>query len=657
MSGTLDQLTTSNVDGSYSFVNLTPDGDYSVSPIAPGAFVSPSSALFNGLTNEQTADFIAVDVPTVEFASGLTQVSENAGTASVDVLRPSGTTGQVSVSYATSDDGATAGIDYVATSGTLTFADGVASATISIPLINNSALDGERLFHVSLTNPTDGVAIAIPNPTIVSILDDEGSTPTDSGLGKTVTLGNVTVTYANVTVAGLTSAVTIDPNSVASAPNGYTITGPAYEVTTSANYTAPVNVCVSLPSIVDATTFSHLKILHGETDLNNQLVLVDRTTGVDFANHTVCSSVSSLSAFVIAQSNSPISAQVSVSGQITTLAGLPVSGATITLSGTQSGFIVTDNQGRYSFANLASNSSYTVTPSLVNYTFTPPSRTFSLTANKLDAVFTAIPDGVQSGNPIDTAAFFVRQHYLDFLGREPDPAGLTFWTNELTSCGVVQSCIEGKRTNVSAAFFLSVEFQETGYLVYRMYRSAYGNLPGTPIPLTLNEFTPDRQRVAQGIVVGVGNWQAQLESNKSAFALDFVSRARFITAYPTTMTPTEYVDGLFATAGIAPSPNERAAAIAEFGVAATSADAPARARVLRRVAENAVLSQREFNRAFVLMQYFGYLRRDPNVAPDSDFIGYEFWLAKLNQFNGNFIDAEMVKAFLLSSEYRHRFGP
>jgi len=267
MSGTLDQLTTSDVDGSYSFVNLTPDGDYSVSPIAPGAFVSPSSALFNGLSGNQTADFIAVDLPTVKFASDLTQVSEAAGTASVNVLRPSGTTGQVSVSYATSDDGARAGIDYVATSGTLTFADGVSSATISIPLINNSALDGERLFHVSLTNPTDGVAIAIPNPTIVSILDDEGSTPTDSGLGKTVTLGNVTVTYANVTVAGLTSAVTIDPNSVASAPNGYTITGPAYEVTTSANYTAPVNVCISLPSIMDATTFSRLTIMKRSTSV------------------------------------------------------------------------------------------------------------------------------------------------------------------------------------------------------------------------------------------------------------------------------------------------------------------------------------------------------------------------------------------------------
>ena len=51
------------------------------------------------------------------------------------------------------------------------------------------------------------------------------------------------------------------------------------------------------------------------------------------------------------------------------------------------------------------------------------------------------------------------------------------------------------------------------------------------------------------------------------------------------------------------------------------------------------------------MQYFGYLRRNPNAEPDSDFTGYEFWLSKLNQFNGNFINAEMVKAFIKSTEY------
>jgi hypothetical protein len=84
----------------------------------------------------------------------------------------------------------------------------------------------------------------------------------------------------------------------------------------------------------------------------------------------------------------------------------------------------------------------------------------------------------------------------------------------------------------------------------------------------------------------------------------------------------------------------------------------ARARALRRVAENSALRQQEFNRAFVLMQYFGYLRRNPNDPPEPtlDFTGYNFWLNKLNQFNGNFINAEMVKAFLVSTEYRPRFG-
>jgi hypothetical protein len=79
--------------------------------------------------------------------------------------------------------------------------------------------------------------------------------------------------------------------------------------------------------------------------------------------------------------------------------------------------------------------------------------------------------------------------------------------------------------------------------------------------------------------------------------------------------------------------------------------------VLRAIAENPKLAQAEFNRAFVLMQYFGYLRRNPNDAPDGNFVGYDFWLDKLNSFNGDFNRAEMVKAFLSSAEYRRRFGP
>ena len=81
----------------------------------------------------------------------------------------------------------------------------------------------------------------------------------------------------------------------------------------------------------------------------------------------------------------------------------------------------------------------------------------------------------------------------------------------------------------------------------------------------------------------------------------------------------------------------------------------ARAQALRQVAENQNLSSNEFNRAFVLMQFMGYLRRDPNSGQDTDYTGYEFWLNKLNQFNGNYNAAEMVKAFIVSTEYRGRF--
>ena len=264
-------------------------------------------------------------------------------------------------------------------------------------------------------------------------------------------------------------------------------------------------------------------------------------------------------------------------------------------------------------------------------------------------------------NPLDNAdaGFFVRQHYLDFLNREPDSGGLAFWKNEITSCGTDQACIDIRRINVSAAFFLSIEFQETGYLVYKMYKVGYGNLTGAPVPVRYAEFLPDSQKIARGVTVGIGNWQAQLQSNKVAFANDFVTRTRFTALYPTTLTPAQFVDALITNAAFAPSPAERQAFINEFGTATTTVDTAARARALRSVAENGTFNQQEKNKAFVLMEYFGYMRRNPNDPPEAtlDYAGYNFWLGKLNQFNGNFVSADMVKAFIVSGEYRFRFGP
>jgi hypothetical protein len=268
-----------------------------------------------------------------------------------------------------------------------------------------------------------------------------------------------------------------------------------------------------------------------------------------------------------------------------------------------------------------------------------------------------LPLGVPaSQNLLDDSQFFVAQHYRDFLSREPDTAGLAFWTNEIEQCGTDAQCREVKRINVSAAFFLSIEFQNTGYLVYRLYKAAFGNPAGRPVPVRMQQFFPDTQQIARGVIVGQGSWEAQLETNKQAFALEFVQRAEFVSKYPATLSPAQFVDALYANAAVTPTTTERQAAIDVFDGASNTSDNALRARALRRVAESQTLQQQEFNRAFVLMEYFGYLRRNPDDAPDTDFTGYNFWLAKLNQFNGNFVAAEMVKAFLTSPEYRQRFG-
>ena len=271
-------------------------------------------------------------------------------------------------------------------------------------------------------------------------------------------------------------------------------------------------------------------------------------------------------------------------------------------------------------------------------------------------------DGTNGVNPADNPSFFVREHYFDFLNRQPDQSGFDFWTGNITSCGSDQACIEVKRINVSAAYFLSIEFQGTGYLVERLYKSSYGDATGTstlggahqlPVPVVrLNEFLSDTQEIGQGVVVGQGNWQQALENNKQAFTAEFVQRSRFTTAFPITLTPTQFVDTLNANAGNPLSQSERDQLVSDL-----SSSAKTRAQVLRTIAEHQNLVKAEFNRAFVLMQFFGYLRRNPNDPQDTDYTGYDFWLTKMNQFNGNFENAEMVKAFISSTEYRQRFGP
>lgn len=162
--------------------------------------------------------------------------------------------------------------------------------------------------------------------------------------------------------------------------------------------------------------------------------------------------------------------------------------------------------------------------------------------------------GAPVTNPVDTSTFFVRQHYLDFLNREPDSSGLAFWVNEIESCGADAGCREVKRINVSAAFFQSIEFQKTGLLAYLTHRASFGpSVFGSPAPVLYGTFERDTQALQKDFVFGQPGADAQLEANKTAFFNDFVTRPQFIDKYPTALTNDQYVDNLLFSAGMSPS--------------------------------------------------------------------------------------------------------
>lgn len=301
---------------------------------------------------------------------------------------------------------------------------------------------------------------------------------------------------------------------------------------------------------------------------------------------------------------------------------------------------------------LIVNDAFVEGPETFAVTLSNPSGNFAVGNPNSVTVTITDDDAVLGANPIDTTGFFVRQQYLDFLGREPDATGLTFWTNNITGCGADSNCIAIKRIDTSAAFFLSSEFQETSGNVLRTQRVAFGKQSSDPLTrVPYLQFMRDTRQVGQGVIIGQPGADALLETNKQNYAAQVVLDPNFTVRFPPAPGPV-YVDALFASAGITPTAAERTAAINAFGAGGTAG----RIAALRSVTDSNSVRQADFNPSFVLAEYYGYLRRNPTDAPDFNDAGYQFWLTKLNSFNGDFRAADMVKSFILSAEYRGRFG-
>ena len=262
-------------------------------------------------------------------------------------------------------------------------------------------------------------------------------------------------------------------------------------------------------------------------------------------------------------------------------------------------------------------------------------------------------------NPLDNAPSFVQQHYHDFLARRPDAGGLAFWTGQVTQCGADAACTYRRRYEVSNAFFFELEYQKSGAFVYRLYRAAFGNSqpfpnpgPNSGAPILAAHlpayavFAPDRARIDA----------ANLAASQLALTNDFVQRPAFTTRYPATQTADQYVDALIANIQTASGVNLTSQRAALLSLVNSSG----RGAVLYRLADDATgnpinnqsFIDAEYNRSFVLTQYFGYLRRNPDLG------GINFWLGQVNRFplrdargqNG------MVCGFINSAEYQTRFS-
>ncbi|MFL6335290.1 MAG: Calx-beta domain-containing protein [Pyrinomonadaceae bacterium] len=604
----------------------------------------------------------------LQFSAAAYTAAEGAGDATITVTRTDGSAGAVSVTFAAADGTAVAGADYTAAANfTVTFAGGdTAPKIVNVPVTDDLLDEPDETVNLTLSNPTGGATLVGSPATATLTITDNDPVPSLSVSDVTVTEGDAGRTPADFVVSlsgasGKTVSVMYSVGGGTASGNGDDFT-PTFGTLTFAP--GETSKTVTVPIRGDARFEPDETVYFDLSFPTNATVSDARGVGTILNDDSAATKSVQFSDYQFQTGEGPYPTTITLYRVGDLSAEASVDYSTSDGTATDRGDY-TSVFGRVTFPAGSDFAHFDVF--VTDDRFHEGDETFTLTlsnpagvtlgAGSTTTLVIARDDDATDGTspitlgPSFDTTFFVRQHYRDFLGRDSDSAGQDFWYDEINNCGADARCKEVKRINVSAAFFLSIEFQQTGYLAYRAHKAAFANLAGKPVPITREEMLRDMSALGAGLIVGAQGWEQKLERNKQAYFTQLAASARFASLYPQTLTPEQFVDALNANAGGALSPAERDALVADL-----KGNAKTRAQVLRAAAEDEDLSKAEFNKAFVLMQFFGYLRRDPDSAPDTDFSGYNFWLGKLNEFGGNYIQAEMVKAFLDSIEYKQRFG-
>lgn len=252
--------------------NLADAGSFTTRTLATGRTINAGDRFTLTGTEEQREparvdyiEFIPTPVVTapsrIFLETNAYRFNEGAGTATVDIVRSREINQSVSVDYETFDNTAIANEDYRATEGTLFFAPGETRKSVTVPLLDDTATEGNQVFSFVIDNPAGSATLGAPRTARITIVDNETPPPLVS---LTETSGNTQVTEAGATdnyTLVLTKQPTTNVN-VSIAPDGQLKTSTQRIRFTPSNWNQPRTITVSAVDDLTQEGIQNSKIRH-----------------------------------------------------------------------------------------------------------------------------------------------------------------------------------------------------------------------------------------------------------------------------------------------------------------------------------------------------------------------------------------------------------
>lgn len=594
------------------------------------------------LTDTDTININVVQGGIIVFSSTTYTVNESAGTATITVNRTSASNGTTKVDYTTSNGTATAGQDYTTASGQLTFLNGETTKTFTVSITNDSLNEANETVNLTLSNVTGSGDLGSPSTAVLTITDDDPQ-PSLSINDATVNEGNSGTTNAVFTVtlsavSGQTVTVNYQTaNGTATAPSDYQAIPSTVLTFLPGETTKTITVLVNGDTDAEANEnfFVNLSGAVNATISDNQgqgTITSDDTPLIGLSSSTYSVTEDGLHATITVNRLGDLSQPARVDYLTSDPSGLNNCSQFTGNASSRCDYATTAGTLRFA----AGETSKTIYVPIVDDVYLDGPEVFTLTlSNSVGGDISGISvatitiidnDTAPAANPIDNDAFFIRQLYIDFLGREPEPGAVNAWLGILNHCAIPTDC---DRIAVARGFVRSPEFQDRGFFVYRTFKTL-GRIAH------YNEFIPDMAKLSGFIS------QQDLEANKAAYIQEFMNRQEFKNLYDSTIgNPTAYVDKLLQSVQLPNHPSRAG------WIAGLTNNSLTRAQVLRQLIDSGELYIAYVNEAFIIMNYFGFLRRDADAS----------YLAWIDVFNHTNDDRIIISGFLNSLEYRLRFGP